>query len=66
MIERGIAPVAARLSVDWSGFRKCPTCDAAAGAPCESMFERIHNGRPTGDRVQLEHAHAFRQRRRSR
>jgi hypothetical protein len=68
MIEPGISDlvgdVLAESLTDWSAYRTCPTCGAAVGAACTSMYSAIIEGRPDGDRKKLAIAHARRGRKR--
>lgn len=59
-VEPGMAEFLARVEevrVDWSAFRKCPTCRAGIGEPCRTADY------PPGAARVLPHAHGFRQRR---
>lgn len=63
MIEPGIAPLVAALSVDWSAYRPCRVCGAGDGRPCISRYAYIDDGRPGGPPVRLTAAHAHRRKR---
>lgn len=66
-VEVGIAAYVAVAVVDWEAYDACRrVCGAPAGQPCRSMYERIHNGRPTGPLTELPHAHGTRKRLRGR
>lgn len=52
--------------VDWTRYRKCGICRAAAGTPCQTMVSVVADGRPAGPPADLPLPHGFRKRRHGR